>query len=379
VSGSESRSTLRLESVGCDRGVRAEGSSVAEPMPLRSRRTRRRTRPQSLFDSASTLFLKAASLVAMGCAVAAAIWPATASAVVLLVRGNDRPVGGYLVREDAEVIVIRDTAEPGKGREREFRKSDLLDIIVTVSTDRLARLRAGKPDDYRDYAEELAEKRRDPEARDMALRLFLISAHRAPERLGRSSMLAMAEIARDADEANRFRAMAFLLDPNHDSQLLPAADSRSAGVAKADPREASRESNRESSPMLLALRQLRRGERDAARKIAERITGRGEIAAVPGVLSNDEFLAACREKPLAAPTLQKILRAEIALLDQAAGNRPGRAVVAEPATTDEPRWQRELRLRGPAAALPLDLERLSEFDPRLCEFREGQWTLPRDP
>jgi len=307
------------------------------------------------------------------------MWPDAASAVVLLVRGKDQPIGGYLVREDSEVVVIRDTADPGRGRERQFRKSELLDMIVTVSADRLVRLRAGKADEYRDYAEELAEKRRDPEARDMALRLFLIAAYRSPERLGKSSLLAMAEIARDPDESNRFRAVAYLLDPHHDPQLLASPGSRSAGAAKSESREAPRAASRETPQMLLALRQLRRGEQDAARKIAERITARGEAAAVPGVLSADEFMAACREKPLAASTLQIIIRAEIMLLDQSTGGRQRGAASSEVVPTEEARWRRELRLRGTSAAPALELERLTEFDPRLCEFREGQWTLPRDP
>ena len=168
-------------------------------------------------------------IFAMGLAwgLAIGLHAQAALAVVVFVRGSDQPIGGYVVREDAESLVLRESAGPGKARERTFRKADLTDVIVTVRKDRLEQLRPEMPRAYRDYAEELAEKRRDPEARDMAIRLFLIAAWLDPGELGQGALLAMVDLARDPMEASRFRAAAYLQDPRHDPQILPTREATS--------------------------------------------------------------------------------------------------------------------------------------------------------
>ena len=85
---------------------------------------------------------------------------------------------GYMVREDARSIVVRQPLPGGKNRESSFLKKDLDELIITVSPQRLSELTPDKPALYSEYAEELAEKQRDPEARDAAIRLYAIAAAR---------------------------------------------------------------------------------------------------------------------------------------------------------------------------------------------------------
>src|SRR4051794_1038591 len=102
----------------------------------------------------------------------------TAEAVVVLPKGSDRPVMGYRVGQDERNAGVRQEQPGGKSRETLFARSDIEELIITVSPDRLAELDPARPEMYREYAEELAEKQRDPEARDAAIRLYAIAAVR---------------------------------------------------------------------------------------------------------------------------------------------------------------------------------------------------------
>src|SRR5437868_1276664 len=98
----------------------------------------------------------------------------SANAVVVLPKGSNQPVMGYLMREDERTIVVRQPLPGGKSRESSFPKKELDELIITVSPQRLTELDPKQPGLYYEYAEELAEKQRDPEARDMAIRLYAI-------------------------------------------------------------------------------------------------------------------------------------------------------------------------------------------------------------
>ncbi len=146
--------------------------------------------------------------------------PQPASAVIIFLKGQDQPLLGYLVRETSDVVVFRQLLEDGQQRRRTLSKSEIEDLIISVSDERLEKLERSDPQAYREYAEELSEKRKDPDAQETAIRLFLIAAYLDTDRLGRSCLLGMAGLARDEAEQRRFMAMAYLLDPKHDSSLL---------------------------------------------------------------------------------------------------------------------------------------------------------------
>jgi hypothetical protein len=139
---------------------------------------------------------------------------------------------GYLVRQDERTIVIRQDLPDGKSRESSFAKKDLDELIITVSPERLAALDRNNLNDYREYAEELAEKQRDPEARDTAIRLYAIVAARGDGNLRHSALLGLISLARNADEERLFRAAAYLFDSDHDPTVLAgsAAIADSAGA-----------------------------------------------------------------------------------------------------------------------------------------------------
>jgi hypothetical protein len=153
-------------------------------------------------------------------------------AVVVLPKGATKPVMGYLVRQDDRTVVVREELPGGKSRETRFQKKDIEELIITVDHERLAALTPDKPELYREYAEELSEKQRDPEARDAAIRLYAIAAARGEGDVRRGALLGLVVLARNAEEERLFRSAAYLFDARHDPAVLAAASGSAARVAK---------------------------------------------------------------------------------------------------------------------------------------------------
>lgn len=299
----------------------------------------------------------------VACAVLLVSRPALA--VLVFVKDAEQPIAALLVAQDADQVTIRVPLAGGKFQERVLRRSEIEDMIVSVSPERLARLRPDAPQGYRNYAEELAEKRKDPDARQTAIRLYLIAAHLAPAELGRSSLVGMADLAETPRDAQKFRAMAFLLDPAHDRRLLTPVHP-GEGLAAATPGQ--------SRPaMVESLRLLRQG------RYAEALRQATPIKALfdhPGArITFDEFTAACRRPPadgLPDDLLRRVLELELALTGAAAtlGTR-------EPAENTDPKsWARILSLGDNKPVPSLSLQSITEFDPRKCVFRDGRWVEP---
>src|SRR5262245_11496124 len=129
--------------------------------------------------------------VCIAASIAAALFDQPVHAVVVLPKGAKQPIMVYLVRQDERTMGIRHDRPDGKSRESSFAKKDLDELIITVSPERLAELDRNKLNDYREYAEELAEKQRDPEARDTAIRLYAIVAERGDGNLRHSALLGL--------------------------------------------------------------------------------------------------------------------------------------------------------------------------------------------
>jgi len=155
--------------------------------------------------------------------LAVLIAAAPVRAIVVLKKGVEQPLLGYLVRQDERTVVIREELPGGGQRETHIPRADIEELIVTVDPERLTTLDPAQPKGYREYAEELAEKRRDPEARDAARRLYAIAAARGEGVLRKGALLGLLSLASSPAEERRLRAAAFLYDDQHDPTLLSAS------------------------------------------------------------------------------------------------------------------------------------------------------------
>jgi hypothetical protein len=292
----------------------------------------------------------------------------------VLLRDESEPVRGVILEEQEDAILIRVELPDGGRHERLILRESIDTIIRPVDETRLATLDPRQPRSYRDYAEELAEKRIDPEARDTSIRLYLIAAHLAPEELGRSALLGMTPLARNVAERRRFRAMAFLLDPGQNPQLLKNGDHPEDVPTAVDS-----PATPQVAMLLRALEMLRRGRQQEANRI---IMGRSGVSELleehADILTVEEFLEACGERAPRGPEPSPSLLARIVRLEL-------RLVGGELATPNTPETS-ATNSRGSWSDLPagafqdvvaeLTLRTLTEFDPRASIYRNGEWVVP---
>src|SRR5262249_41471529 len=151
--------------------------------------------------------------------LAAVLFCAASPAPAILIDSKGTEVGGYLEKDDGKTLTIRVRRPDGSERKEEFSLAKIT-VLHRLDVKRLEGLSPSNPKGYRDYAEELAAHKNDPEARDTAMRLYLIAARLAPEKFGTSSLLSMSALASTPAEARKCRAMAFLLDPKASDRLL---------------------------------------------------------------------------------------------------------------------------------------------------------------
>ncbi len=150
----------------------------------------------------------------------AAIWLAnlTASADILWLVGEDNPTFGRVVhRQDNGELLFKVRGEQATYSEQAFAAEKIETLIVNVEVPRLEQLDPAKLKQYRDYAEELAPQKLDPDARDLAIRLLLITAAGANRQndagLVESALAGLPDLARNASEREAFERLRMLYAP----------------------------------------------------------------------------------------------------------------------------------------------------------------------
>ena len=334
-------------------------------------------------------------MTAMG--VMTVIAPPAAAAT--LVMRDGATVGCVVLQELAGEYLVEEVGDDGARRQRTISRSDVTDVIRPVSAKRLEGLSPASPNDYRLYAEELAVKRKDPEAREMAIRLYLIAAFLEPEKLGRGSLLGMAKLAYSPAEATRFRAMAFLLDPAHDRRVLvaPKPGNDLPVDAMAD-------------DMLVVVRLLRTGRKpEAKRWLAEKpaLQARLESMAPPETVEQllNSACLACENGFVNCPGCDGTGKAGAGRCTQCVigrrsigrvrCDRCGGKFKAPPLTREQLKGLVAVelmvagKLRAPVSPLKwsskvagekpardLNLRSITAYDPQLHLFRDGKWVAP---
>ncbi|PQO43048.1 hypothetical protein [Blastopirellula marina] len=292
--------------------------------------------------------------------------PAAADAAVVLLRNDADPVAGYVESRSGGVLRLRIPQGPGKYLTQEIPLTDVAEVLETVSPSRLAELKPDDPNGYRNYAEELAQKKVDPEARETALRLFLIAAKLDPDRLGRSSLLGMTAIARSQEEAHRFQAMAYLLDPEHDVQLIQKRHS----AQLASPERV----DEWTGLIITGLRKLRAGDSRSARAILKRADIEKAFDSIVAEITYDECISilnrkcpGCETGKIPSPLMRKLVLAELALLPETHDSSD---------TDSVPEWSELTAAENHKPIVALTLETITEFDPSHSVYRRNQWEAP---
>jgi hypothetical protein len=279
--------------------------------------------------------------------------------VIVFQKNQDEPIRGFLINENAVSIEVHEPLPSGDVRKHILPRVSIDDIIRAVDLERLAALKPEAPEDYRSYAEDLAVKTEDPEARHMAIRLYLIAAYLKPDELGRSCLLGMAGLARTPEEERAFRAMSFSLDPDHDPSLLK--------TPKLTPSEFTgiNDSNRQA--LRTALQLLRTGQLNDARRFFSRPPVQAAATYYSHIISETEYQEAIRAEGRLTPRLlRKFLTLEITL-----------SATVPTEVSDEPPdfvpWSQTIARDDTKPVISQTLTTLTEFDPRNPIYRDGKW------
>ncbi|GIW90583.1 MAG: hypothetical protein KatS3mg109_1015 [Pirellulaceae bacterium] len=302
----------------------------------------------------------------LGMLIAMAI-AARLPAVTVLVRGESEPIYGYLVRQDDQQIVVRIAQPDGSWAERVLARDQIEFFYQPIDEARLEALDPKRPEEYREYAEVLAEKKKDPEARELSLRLYWLAAVLAPKELGKSCLLGMTQLAESEAEARRYRAAAYLLDPSRDRSLLEWGSTVKEDVSLRGLTDAERAAFR-------ALEAYRRGDYSRALQYAQREGVKEVFQRLGGPIGYEELCEACRKgaadrpRPDAGVAVQ-ILLMEKRLWDTSSGADSSGELRA---------WYLMPRDSWNYVAKPLSLNELLPFDARAVVFRNGKWMRPEE-
>jgi hypothetical protein len=332
----------------------------------------------------------------------------TSASAILFETGPQQRMGGYLVSEDAKQITVRFKTPGGKEKVQAFDRAKIK-ILHKVDLVRLEKLSKENPKGYQDYAKELAKEKADPEAVELALRLYLIAAYLDTPKWARDCLLGMSELAAGPADGRRYRALAFLLDSKEDPALLQEK--------KAGPLEAF-EIKAAPTPLARfqkALERYRAGDIKKAKDDANEkgvadyfkkagldqrrfvqacddavcakckkagflncvvCNGKGRV---PDQFGGFQACTNCNGKgkqkcptcdgtgltPYPEDYLRTIIKAEVWALEQ--------IVTVEPIAKKAPlSWDNALNNQQ-AAVRRLTLETITPYDPRQCLFRNGKW------
>ena len=207
----------------------------------------------------------------------------------------------------------------------------------------------------------------DPEARDTARRLFLIAAYLDQRQFGRGALLSMSSLAGTEAEARRCRAMAFLLDPKGDVDVLKPATPKAPTGALQDFEK--------------ALQSYRTGQIANAKVLANAKDVDPVFSKAAGGIDKTTFLQWCSEADGSTGNppedrMRRILRAELWVIDQLSH---GDAV--DKTNAGETKWSSILQARQVKPVSLLSLETIAKdvagvMDPHKCLYRDGQWVAP---
>lgn len=296
--------------------------------------------------------------------VAASCVSGTAFCDVVYLKSGQIVYGLYEGEFDGNVHFRQRMEERGVYESRVFQRSDVLAFVVTIDTERILALQPGDWKPWRDLAEELSVQVADPEARDLAFRLYLILARNAPQPLREAAFrgaIGISEHYSSSQWSRRIRILAW----QESGGMIELPDLQDAGdKPAADPAGGQSFARQLAS----AIHDYRTGDRGALGKLARDEEFAGRMSPYAWLCTAEQFKQiASRETPDFGE-LSILLRLELAALAAVDGKAPREV------TRDSP-WS-VLVQQNRTAPAPADFAAFEGIDPLAVEYRNGTWQRP---
>ena len=285
-----------------------------------------------------------------------------------VIYSNDGKIVFGIVESENEshIFFLQRLPAEGSYQQRVFPRDQIRRLLVTVDQHRLAQLQHGEWESYRDWAEELSVQATDPEARDLALRLYLIVARHADEPLRSAGFQGAIKVAGSSAPSNlgiqrRIQALALQEYEGETPWEMNDADSDTAvasSVARKQERlrDVAAEIRRFRLRMANTLGQLSRD--DLTRESLEKFRS---------ICTWQRFEELVTRSELDFASTSRLLNLELAILSDVNGKDPP----PEPPGRDSP-WSVLVNQDRPAVEL-VSFANVSAFDLNATVFRDGAW------
>ena len=266
---------------------------------------------------------------------------------------------GRVISDEPDAIVFKQRMESTSSyRERRISKNRIIAIVVNIKTTRLEALDPGNPEGYQELAEELSSQKRDPEARDMAIRLFLLGARNGGGDLRAGCFAGLIPLARSRNEELRIRALANIEIAKGESWLVEPVFSETSSNADIDSADVRQQ-------LLESLLQLRTGRRQQAATALGKDWAEQAMEPFADICSWQQLRQWSSEPELKTEWLAKVLELEIAI-----GNPSKMMAHPDPSSLS---WA-EMAVLSNDATDPVSFDNVTGFDLTKNVFREGKWT-----
>ena len=277
--------------------------------------------------------------------------------------GKHRHIFGKVVKQSEQGVLFRSRATlPTEGKW--FSREEIAALVVTVDDVRLSQLNIENLYAYRDYAEELAGQSTDQQARDLAIRLFLIVAYWADQEikirgypeLRDSSIRNLISLARTESERLAFYKLAFL----HQLTNVQKVDE-----LREDPMEIEEETKKQ---LLELVKAVRTGDRERGTELWNRDVIKKAWNHWSDLCSWDDVGRMLEAGEPSSIQLERLLQIEVELLTNQA---------TLPPTNRLGSWAVQSADYDVRADLLPTFSNITEFNPRRSKFLKGQWIEPQ--
>ncbi len=297
-------------------------------------------------------------------------WFAPGNCLSDVIYTNDGKVVFGIVESENEnhIFFQQRLGADGNYLQRVFPRSEIRRLLVTVDRERLTRLKPGDWNVYRDWAEELSIQSVDPEARDLALRLYLIVAYHADEPLRTAGFRGAIQVSGNAtpsaaSQQRLIRTLAVQVYPGDDSwTMIDASSGKPTALVAAEVRDRLRE-------VAAELRRYRQGMPNTLDRLIEDDLTREAIGLMPSVCTWPRFQDLASRTELDYSAISRLLNLELAILSLVDGEPP--ALLQR----DSP-WSVLVHQGRPSVEL-VSFANVSSFDLEATVFREGAWKKPQ--
>ncbi len=272
---------------------------------------------------------------------------------------------GRVISLDASSVTFqRRNLKTNDYREQTIARDRIAALVINIRPKQLERLEPGQPDAYLEIAEELAPQSKDPEARDLAIRLYLLAAVNGNPQQRDLCVRAIIPLARTVAEEKRFRALAniYLDDPK--SWLTPTTPrSQTRPTISADTLQRRKQ-------LKAALVALRTGKRAKAADVINQSWVEQTLQPFDNICTWRELRQWSIAPELATNGLARTIELEIAIDTSLATN---------PAQNDTTRDWSTLAEQPVSPLRPISFRNATNFDLSKDIFRDGQWTSQDSP